>query len=65
MVRKLVKTLTVVDSPELNWVNAKAACEEKGATLLTLPSYAELAELPDLITDDKYYWIGGHCPGEN
>ena len=57
------KTLTVVESQQLNWLNAKAACEKTGAKLLTLPSNDEIAALADQIGENKYYWVGGHCPG--
>merc|ERR1712042_64329 len=57
------ETLTIVESEQLNWLNAKAACEKMGAKLLTLPSNDEIAALADQIGENKYYWVGGHCPG--
>ncbi len=59
----MTKNILIVESLELNWPKAKAACEAKGMKLLTLPSNDEIPKIAKLIKKDKYYWIGGHCPG--
>ena len=45
------------------WYDAKAACEDMGATLATLTTSADVEKAAQEIGDKQFYWIGGHCPG--
>ena len=40
-----------------------AVCEATDAKLATLLSDAEVEEVAELINEETYYWIGGHCSG--
>ena len=63
VVKNLVKKLTIIDGPQRNWLNAKAACEAKKMKLLVLPENDEIPALAGLIKENTFYWVGGHCPG--
>jgi len=67
------KTFFFVERPvdwngaRVDWNGAKAACKDMGATLATLTSYAENRFLEKAMSEDprlqnKYFWIGAHCP---